>query len=180
MQKLIQDSINLNNEQLRLYKIIIPVLEEERTKSVSKRLATKLEKAIADDSVIVSWNPDLYGSKQINIYTHAMKYDNAVTLRYGEWGEMWKCKNEQDVIDQELETAKARAANTEKTITLLQQELLQFDEMVADYKKISEDYENACADFNKKYGNDSAFNGQSVTYTTKEALKEATNTKIAI
>lgn len=173
-------NIEINNEYVRLYGIIIPILEQEKYKSVSKRLATKIEKAIADSNISVTYNPDKYGSKEVHIYGGVVKYDNGISLRYGQYGDMWKAKTEQETIDEELRSAYARLENAKATIVNLTKELEQLPEMVEAYKKIATDYKKACNDFVKKYGINTDFRGVTVSYTTQKELERLTGEKIAI
>lgn len=176
----IELNIAINNEYVRLYGIIIPILEQEKDRSVSKRLATKLEKAINNSNIYVNYNPDKYGSKEIHIYGGVIKYDNGITLRYGQYGDFWKAKTEQDTIDEEIRTSCARLENAKSTILNLTRELEQLPEMVKAYKKIAQDYKKACNDFVTKYGIDTDFRGITVSYTTQRELENITGEKIAI
>lgn len=179
--KQIQKSIELNEWYVKTYAIIIPILETEKDKSVSKRLATKIEKAIDEEGTYILYNPNKYGSKEIHVYNQKVTgYDNGISLRYGEWGTCYKAKTEQDTIDRELETSIARAKNASITIGILEKEQKQFKDMQKAYKKIDTDYKKACHAFTKKYGIKSDFGGLTVTYTTKRALEESTGVKISI
>jgi len=181
--KQIQKRLEQTHEQIRLYELIIPVLEAEKEKSITKRLATKLQKAIEPEDKIthVLYYPDKYGSKEVHIYNHSiLGYDEGITLRYGDWGDCYVAKSEQDTIDKELDSCIKRLENLKNYVPVLEYELKNFKAMAKDYVSIANDYKKACKAFVKKWGKNEGYCGHNISYVTKRELETFTSEKVSI
>lgn len=178
----IETAIVRQAEHVRLLDIIIPVLEAERTKSVTKRLATRIQDAIAKHSIkstmYVSYDPDKYGSKEVHIYGGVISYDDRLTVSFSKnWGDGWRLKSEQEATDDTIAQMHAWRTNGRASIEQLKQELARFEEMKLAYTSIANAYKNACEAFVDDYGTAGDFE-KSISYTTRRALEEVTGVKI--
>lgn len=176
--KKLTEEIAKNELHIKLYETIIPILESEGTKMPTKRLATKIESMLRENGMemIVSWNPDHYGSKRIAMWGGILTYNDMLDVTYNmAYGDMWRCKTLEASILDTLESTKARHAHTiERNITLTK-ELENFDAMVKDYAQIAKDYKAACKEFRAKYGSGEH---DGLSYTVREELERITSVKI--
>ena len=176
-----QKAIARQAEHIRLLNVVIPVLEAERTKSPTKHLATKIEKALNDSTMHVVWNPDKYGSKEISIYGGILKYEDALTISFSKnWGTGWRLATEQAVVDDVIELTKKWRENGEFGLKQLRAELTKFSEMAKEYKQIHLAYKEACQIFKKRHGTLESFGEKNISYTARRALEEVTGVKIEL
>jgi hypothetical protein len=171
----IENEIEMYNEKLRLLTLILPVLKSEKDKTVTKRLATKLQKALdeTDTEVHVIYYPDSYGSKEIKIYGAVLKYDYSIDIRFSPYGDIFVCKSEKESIQKEIDSIEKQLEYIPDYLLQLEKEKDNFSMLCNEWATIHETFEKAIRDFHEKNGRMGVVE-KSITYVTRKAIEKET------
>lgn len=167
----IKRRIEIDGIHIEIYKKVIPILEKNGIKEITKRLATAIEKEMPGYYVL--YNPEKYGNREISIYNDILKYDNKLSIDYCyNFGDMWRLKTEEESILETIKNCKARLENTIESKKQLEKELEQFKDIKKDYIKLIKDIKNNINAFNKKYGTKGGcLDNVCLSYTTRKELE---------